>query len=60
MVHQWFYHMVFKGRELDSEIIFEVAGSGKKSNFQNVHKMTNFSIRTVTNFFSEHFQHLGP
>ena len=60
MDHQWLYPMVFMGRELDSEIIFEVSGSGKKSIFQNVHKMTNFSIRSVTKKFSEHFQRMGP
>ena len=60
MVRRWFYHMVFMGRELDSEIIFEVCCSGKKSIFQNVHKIWNFSIRSVTQKFSEHFQRMGP
>ena len=60
MDHQWLYHRVFMGRELDFEIIFEVSGSGKKSIFQNVQKMTNLTIRSVKKIFCEHFQRMGP
>ncbi len=48
------------GEESESEIIFELARSGKKSIFRNEHKITIFSIRSGTKIFPADFQHAGP
>ncbi len=56
----WLYLMVFLGREFECARKLKVYSSGKKSIFQNVHKITNFTIRSVTKKFCEHFQQMGP
>ncbi len=60
MVHQWLYHMVFMCKELDSEIIFEVCCSGKKSIFHMYRKYQFFPIHVVQKNFLSIFSAWDP
>ena len=52
--------MVFQGREFDSEIKIKVSSSGKKSIFQNVHKMIIFQFNVLQKIFLSIFKAGDP
>ncbi len=60
MTDRKLYHMVFEGKEQDSEIIFDLGPSGEKSILQNAYKMLIFSIPSGTKNFPAHFQSWVP
>jgi len=43
------------GQDSDSEIIFELARSGKNAIFPKYRKWSFRAIPSITNFFQEHF-----